>query len=100
MGQANSTADSPPHSPVAQHYSSVAPISPPSSNPLKRILGGRRKKSEDVTAVFANAQNVSYDKGKERAHGVFPMSNLSATPAASVDDLQVQLDVVLARTPS
>ncbi|KAI0686376.1 hypothetical protein BC835DRAFT_1419797, partial [Cytidiella melzeri] len=60
MGQATSTAESPPQSPATQAYAIGASLPSPSSNPLKRIWGGRRKKSEDVTAVFANAQDLSF----------------------------------------
>lgn len=100
MGQTNSSIDSVPHSPVAPSYPSAVSLSPPSSNPLKRIWGGRRKKSEDVTALFAAGQDPSH-KGKERAHDVSAMSSLLSTPASSVDDLQVQPDLVdVGRSPS
>ncbi|KAI0087952.1 hypothetical protein BDY19DRAFT_994379 [Irpex rosettiformis] len=100
MGQTNSSVDSAPHSPVSQLYPLSVSASPPPSNPLKRIWGNRRKKSEDVTSIFAASQDSNHDKGKERAYDASAMSSMLSTPATSVDDLQVQNDVDVAYYPS
>ncbi|CDO78167.1 hypothetical protein BN946_scf184467.g6 [Trametes cinnabarina] len=70
----------------------AAPISPPPLSPapstsssstggrLKRAWAGRRKKSEDITALFANTERS--EKGRTREHGT-----ASAPPPSAMPDL-------------
>lgn len=89
QGQSRTGPAAQPPLPSVAAASPAFPLSS-SSNPIKRAWG-RRKKSEDVTAVFAGALNSN---DKSRSHETETIrsviSNALATPATSVDNLQVR----------
>ncbi|KAI0342030.1 RhoGAP-domain-containing protein [Trametopsis cervina] len=90
MGQATST-DTAPQFPVSQPFTSSTSLTSPSSNRLKRLWGGRRKKSQDATAAFANTGDSLHIDEQGRVYDISATSSVLSTPASSVDDLQSQI---------
>ncbi|KAI0743778.1 hypothetical protein C8Q80DRAFT_1183099 [Daedaleopsis nitida] len=90
MGQGQSQNQVRPAAPASPPPLSPAPSSTSSAgNRLKRAWAGRRKKSEDITALFSGSERVG--KSKER-EGV-----TAGPPPSSMPDLQ---DLKLERPPS
>ncbi|KAI8993795.1 hypothetical protein BD414DRAFT_480460 [Trametes punicea] len=84
MGQSQSrptgTTTPPPLSPAPSTSSSSTGAR------LKRVWAGRRKKSEDITALFASSQRS--EKGSERDHGAASVPPPSAMPDLSEPRLE------------
>ena len=85
MGQSLSRSDATPSAPSTPSSPPPLPLPAPASSRLRRAWVGRRKKSEDITALFNDPPHSS-DKGKAPEARGFESSNPSV---ASANDFEV-----------